>query len=420
MGPKGVLCHLTSLPSSGVDGARRFLDWMNKAGYSVWQMLPITPPDEHGSPYASPSAFAGWPELMQNEYVESKNEDNYWMNDWALYAAIKEAHDDRPWFEWPEPLRNRDEQALETFRIDAKRHHDQQHRFNAAWTDFKRHADDQSVQLIGDVPIFVSHDSADVWAHRHLFQLDEQGMPIHVAGVPPDYFSEDGQRWGTVLYDWEAHRRDNWRWWKERMKRMFRLFHTVRIDHFRGIHSNWAIPVDDEHAKNGHWQTGPGEDWLQAMVNLAPSPSNILAEDLGIIPQEVVDLRRKFGLPGMAVLHFGFHGDITNNPHHPENIRLDQVVYTGTHDNDTTLGWWSSLDSPTQSAVKSLMMPNESPPQSLVRMAQTCDAMMSIVPLQDVLELDTSARMNTPGTAHGNWKWSFSWDDILHNQRTEP
>jgi 4-alpha-glucanotransferase len=412
MGPKGVLCHLTSLPSSGTEGTRRFLDWMNRVGFSVWQMLPITPPDEHGSPYASPSAFAGWPELMQGERIEVKEEDEYWIEDWALYAAIKEAHQGRPWFEWPEPLRNRDDEALETFRKDTKHHLDQQGRFNAAWSEFKHYAESQGIQLIGDLPIFVSHDSADVWAHRHLFQLDEHGMPTYVAGVPPDYFSEDGQRWGTVLYDWEAHRRDNWRWWKERLKRMFRLFHSVRIDHFRGIHSNWAIPVDDEHAKNGHWQTGPGEKWLQAMVALAPSPDNILAEDLGIIPQEVVDLRRKFELPGMAVLHFGFNGDIANNPHHPENIRLDQVVYTGTHDNDTTWGWWASLDAETKSSLSPLMRPNETPPQALIRLAQTCNAMMSIVPLKDVLELDTSTRMNTPGTAHGNWKWSFSWDDL--------
>ncbi len=412
MGPKGVLCHLTSLPSSETEGTRRFLDWMNRVGFSVWQMLPITPPDEHGSPYASPSAFAGWPELMQGERIDVKEEDEYWIEDWALYAAIKEAHQGRPWFEWPEPLRNRDDEALETFRKDTKHHLDQQGRFNAAWSEFKHYAESQGIQLIGDLPIFVSHDSADVWAHRHLFQLDEHGMPTYVAGVPPDYFSEDGQRWGTVLYDWEAHRRDNWRWWKERLKRMFRLFHSVRIDHFRGIHSNWAIPVDDEHAKNGHWQTGPGEEWLQAMVALAPSPDNILAEDLGIIPQEVVDLRRKFELPGMAVLHFGFNGDIAKNPHHPENIQLDQVVYTGTHDNDTTLGWWASLDTETKSSLSPLMRPNETPPQALIRMAQTCNAMMSIVPLQDVLELDTSTRMNTPGTAHGNWKWSFSWDDL--------
>ena len=417
MGPEGVLCHLTSLPNSGLEEAQRFLDWLNEVGYSAWQMLPVTPPDEHGSPYASPSAFAAWPELMQSDRIESSEEDDFWMQDWALYAAIKQAHDGRPWFEWPEPLRDRDQTALEVFRTEAQTHLDQQGRFNAAWTDLKGHAERQGIQLIGDVPIFISHDSADVWAHRHLFQLDAQGMPTHVAGVPPDYFSEDGQRWGTVLYDWDAHRKDGWRWWKERLKRMFRLFDTVRIDHFRGIHSNWAIPVDDEHAKNGHWQTGPGEEWLEAMVGLAPSPHNILAEDLGIIPEEVIDLRRRFGLPGMAVLHFGFQGENANNPHHPDNIQPDQVVYTGTHDNDTTLGWWASLDPPTQSALGSLMQPHESPPQALMRLANTCKAMMSIVPLQDVLELDSSARMNTPGTAHGNWKWSFSWDELYHAQQ---
>ena len=408
---KGVLCHLTSLPHPSLNDALRFLRWLHDHGYNAWQMLPITPPDEHGSPYASPTAFATWPELMRGDSAEPMGEDDYWLEDWGLYAAIKEAHEHRPWYRWPEPLRDRHPEAMEAYRDRAKHHVHEQRLVQHAWGRLTVAADELGVSLIGDVPMFVSHDSADVWAHRQLFQLNAEGMPDVVAGVPPDYFSEGGQKWGTVLYDWNAHRKEGWRWWKERMRRMLRLFDVVRFDHFRGIHSNWAVPVEDDDARNGRWQDGPADELLRALREVATRPDQILAEDLGIVPPEVVEMRRRFDLSGMAVLHFGFGGE-ANNPHHPSAIGSDQVVYTGTHDNDTTLGWWETLDRKTKARVCELLNDEESPHEGLIRMALESRGPMAVIPLQDVLGLDGSARMNTPGTHTGNWKWSFAWSDL--------
>ena len=408
---KGVLCHLTSLPNPSLNDALRFLRWLHDHGYNAWQMLPITPPDEHGSPYASPTAFATWPELMRGDSAEPMGEDDYWLEDWGLYAAIKEAHEHRPWYRWPEPLRDRHPEAMEAYRDRAKHHVHEQRLVQHAWGRLTVAADELGVSLIGDVPMFVSHDSADVWAHRQLFQLNAEGMPDVVAGVPPDYFSEGGQKWGTVLYDWNAHRKEGWRWWKERMRRMLRLFDVVRFDHFRGIHSNWAVPVEDDDARNGRWQDGPADELLNALREVATRPDQILPEDLGIVPPEVVEMRRRFDLSGMAVLHFGFGGE-ANNPHHPSAIGSDQVVYTGTHDNDTTLGWWETLDRKTKARVCELLNDEESPHEGLIRMALESRGPMAVIPLQDVLGLDGSARMNTPGTHTGNWKWSFAWSDL--------
>lgn len=409
---KGVLCHLTSLPDVSLDGALRFLHWLKNHDYTAWQMLPLTPPDEQGSPYASPSAFAAWPRLMQADEPVSVKADEDWMDDWALYAAIKDDHNDEPWFRWPVPLRDRHPEALERYREAAQTHRWEQERFQAAWNKLATEARNLGIKLIGDLPIFIAHDSADVWAHRELFQLDEGGWPSVVAGVPPDYFSEGGQKWGTVLYDWEAHRTSGWSWWISRMQRMFRLFDVVRIDHFRGLHSNWAIPAEDEDARGGFWQEGPADDLLEVLLPLAQGVDNMLAEDLGIIPDDVVELRRRHGLPGMAVLQFGFHGDPSKNPHHPHSIKADQVVYTGTHDNDTTLGWWNQLDDEAKARLGSMLKPDEQPVDGMIRMAYESDAQLAIVPLQDLLGLDGSARMNTPGTSQGNWLWRCTWSNL--------
>jgi len=409
---KGVLCHLTSLPEPSLAGAARFLDWLKDHGFTAWQMLPLTPPDEHGSPYASPSAFAAWPHLMESDAPTNMNEEEDWLDDWALYAAIKEDHDQQPWFDWPAPLRDRHPEALDAYREAAQIHRRHQQRFQAAWKTLAAQAKEDGITLIGDLPIFIAHDSADVWAHRALFQLDQNGSPRHVAGVPPDYFSEGGQKWGTVLYDWEVHRENGWSWWISRMKRMFRLFDVVRIDHFRGFHSNWAVPVEDEDARRGFWQEGPGDELLEVLVPLAAGAERILAEDLGIIPDEVIQLRQRHRLPGMAVLQFGFHGDAERNPHHPNSIRSDQVVYTGTHDNNTSLGWWRELDDEAKSRLRRLLKPDEGPVEGMIRIALESDAPLAIIPLQDVLGLDASARMNTPGTSHNNWQWKCSWSDL--------
>ncbi|MGB0515436.1 MAG: 4-alpha-glucanotransferase [Poseidonia sp.] len=409
---KGVLCHLTSLPEVSLDGALRFLEWLEANRFDAWQMLPLTPPDEHGSPYASPSAFAAWPKLMQLATPKPMPDDEEWLEDWALYAAIKKAHNGQPWFEWPTPLRDRHPQALENYKDAARIHRKHQQCFQAAWSILSKEAKARNITLIGDVPIFIAHDSADVWAHRELFQLDADGMPLYVAGVPPDYFSENGQKWGTVLYDWNAHEQQDWRWWIQRIERMFRLFDVVRIDHFRGFHSNWAVPASDDDARQGSWQDGPKDELLRVLVSLAPSPNHILAEDLGIIPDEVIQLRQRYGLPGMAVMQFGFDGASENNPHHPATIQDDQVVYTGTHDNNTTVGWWAELNEVTKGNVQALLEPNETPVEGMMRLALQSAAPLAIFPLQDVLQLDGASRMNTPGTSENNWMWTFEWSDL--------
>ena len=376
-------------------------------------MLPLTPPDKYRSPYASPSAFAGWSDLADSEQNFPMEQDAYWLKDWALFCAIKEDQGGKPWYAWPEPLKNRNPEALAEFDALLKPYILQQQTFAAEWNALRTHANNNSIRMIGDVPIFIAHDSADVWAHRELFQLDEDGYPTYIAGVPPDYFSETGQVWETVLYNWEAHEQDNWRWWEERMKRMFRMYDIVRIDHFRGFHSNWAIPYPEEVATNGHWQKGPGDKLFDHLMTLVASPDQIIAEDLGIIPEEVIEFRRRHKLRGMSVLQFGFSDDINTNPHHPNNIREDQIVYTGTHDNNTAEGWFGSASDDEQEQVRSLALEGETTSQTLIRLAQSTDSPISIIPLQDYLGLGEDARMNVPGQKGKNWGWKFTWQDLI-------
>ncbi len=399
----GVLCHLTSLPN-GLADAERFIDLIANSGGSVWQMLPITPPDDCGSPYASPSAFAAHWKGLESKIFDMKDE-KFWLEDWLLFDAIKKQQNGAPWTDWPVELRDRHPEAL----LEIKTTSQLQESFMSRWTEIRQFAKEKQVSLIGDLPIFIAHDSADVWAHRDLFLLDEKGMPEVVAGVPPDYFSEDGQKWGTVLYDWEAHRAEGWRWWKERMARMMRLFDIVRIDHFRGFHSAWAIPSDDENARNGEWFEGPGDELIEALIEVCGTHECIIAEDLGIIPPEVNELRIRHKLEGMSVLQFAFDDDNRNNPHHPNNITFDRVVYTGTHDNDTTLGWWNDKN---RKRLKPFMKKDENAVQTMIRLALESPAGMAIIPLQDLMELDSNARMNTPGTSNGNWQWKFDWQDL--------
>ena len=410
---RGVLCHITSLPSGDISSGPRFVDWLSKEGFDVWQILPLTPPDRFGSPYASPSAFAGWPRLNHEKGIGDLSEESYWLEDWALYSAIKNSQNGLPWYEWPVELRDRYPEAMTSWRKQISVHIEDQEQFQSSWNQLKDYANSNNIQIIGDCPIFVSHDSADVWAHRELFLLDENGLPEYVAGVPPDYFSEDGQRWGTVLYDWSAHEKENWTWWKERIKRMLRLYDNVRIDHFRGFHSSWAIPRDDDHARNGFWQDGPKDKLLEALLECTTAPNQIIAEDLGIIPQDVINLRKRYGLHGMAVLQFGFEGDVNKNPHHPRNIASDQVVYTGTHDNDTTIGWYKEASTEVKSNLSDMAQEGEKPLQTMLRLAQSTNADTCIIPIQDLLELDSESRMNAPGTIEGNWQWRFDWTDLL-------
>ena len=399
----GVLCHITSLPNGLVD-AEKFIDFVVDYGASAWQVLPITPPDEHGSPYASPSAFAAWDSLGKSK-AQDMAEESYWLDDWLLFETLKIKFDGKPWHEWPIEYRDRHSSALDSITTD----YTAQAQFMGRWKEVREYAKSKNVSLIGDLPIFVSHDSADVWAHRELFLLDEKGMPQVVAGVPPDYFSKKGQKWGTVLYDWDAHRKENWSWWKQRMARMMRLFDIVRIDHFRGIHSAWAIPVKHKTARKGKWLEGPKDELIEALIEVCGRHECIIAEDLGIIPKEVTELRRRHNLEGMSVLQFAFDDDNKDNPHKPENITFDRVVYTGTHDNNTTKGWWNNKK---RKRLKPYMETGESVCQTMIRLAKESPARMAIIPIQDIMELGSEARMNTPGVAHGNWQWKFSWDEL--------
>ena len=399
----GILCHITSLPK-GLEDGERFIDYVREYGASAWQVLPITPPDEHGSPYASPSAFAAWYSLGHSS-AEDMTEDSYWLNDWLLFEALKKRFDGKPWYDWPTEYRDRNPESLAKINLDSTR----QAKFMGRWREIRGYAKSKDVKLIGDLPIFVSHDSADVWAHRELFLLDKNGMPEVVAGVPPDYFSKKGQRWGTVLYDWDAHRKENWEWWKQRMARMMRLFDIVRIDHFRGIHSAWAIPVKHKTARKGNWLEGPKDELIEALIGVCGNHECIIAEDLGIIPKEVTELRQRHKLDGMSVLQFAFDDDNKDNPHKPQNITSDRIVYTGTHDNNTTRGWW---DEKKRKRLKPHIMDGESVCQTMIRLAKESPARIAIIPIQDIMELGSEARMNTPGVTYGNWQWKFSWDDL--------
>ncbi len=415
----GVLCHITSLPSGklGPD-AFTFIDLIAEAGATVWQVLPITPPDEHRSPYASTSAFAGWVKLCDPTFEEDPSHElirewlsvnAHWAWDWGLYDVLKEEHGEAPWFEWPEPLRDRHPEAIEAamqqFMPRIRGRIMNQVRFQRDWMILRHYASKKGVKIFGDLPIFVAKDSVDVWVRPHLFWHDV------VAGVPPDYFSEDGQRWGTMLYDWDAHKKEDWGWWRMRMARTCGLFDIVRIDHFRGFESAWAIPELDETAKNGEWRDGPGDEIVQALLDVS-GDTLVVAEDLGIIPESVINLRTRHNLPGMAVLHFAFDDDNVDNPHRPENISKDSIVYTGTHDNDTTMGWWNASTRERKERVMEIGLAGESPSQTLIRIAMESPSPLAIVPLQDILELGNEARMNVPGQATGNWIWRFEWSEL--------
>ena len=408
----GILCHLTSLPSGKISDGEKFIHYLKANNYTKWQFLPLTPPDKHNSPYASPSAFAGNFDICSSEVVGDLSEEEYWLDDWAIFATITEHFPGKNWTEWPEELRNRDSSAMAEWRSKIKPEIIRQGIFQHEWLAMKAVANEHGIELIGDLPIFISHHSADVWANPELFQLEENGLPTVVAGVPPDYFSETGQKWNTVLYNWSEHERTGWHWWRERMARMLRLFDVVRIDHFRGFHSAWAVPRTAEDGVIGEWQDGPKDALIQQLVSIAGDESRIIAEDLGIIPQEVVDLRLRFNLRGMAILQFGFGEDYQQSPHHPDNITDMQVVYTGTHDNDTLLGWWQSVGDEITTNVRSIIGNSGDVVGSLIEVAKDCAAPLCIIPLQDILRLDSSGRMNIPGIEKGNWQWGFEWKDL--------
>ena len=359
----GILLHPTSLPNGSLADAREFVDWLIAAGQSWWQVLPRGPPDETGSPYAAQSAFAAWAGLLAEpdaavaeEEVESfLARHGFWAGDWASFGGSLA----------------------------------DQVRFEREWTAVRAYARERGVRLIGDLPIYVAPGSADHVAHPELFQ---EGV---VAGVPPDVFSANGQLWGNPLYDWRALRATGYRWWIERFRRAFELVDLVRLDHFRGLVAYWSVPAGLRTARAGRWRRAPGRELLEAVrTELGALP--VVAEDLGVITPPVERLRDEFELPGMVVLQFAFDGN-PRNPYLPRHHRERQLVYTGTHDNDTAVGWYDSRPVPG-------LDPHE-PHWSLIELAYESRAAVAIVPAQDVLGLGSEARMNTPGSDEGNWSW---------------
>ncbi|XP_072974130.1 4-alpha-glucanotransferase DPE1, chloroplastic/amyloplastic [Typha angustifolia] len=460
------------------DEALGFLDWLHSSGCSVWQVLPLVPPGrksrEDGSPYSGQDANCGntllisleelvkdgllmkdeLPEPMDVEYVEfetvaavkdpliakaaqrlllSQGElksqlatfrkdprVSCWLEDAALFAAIDGIFDTISWIEWPEPLKNRHLGALEVIYRNHKEFIElfiaQQFLFQKQWQRVRRHAHKLGIKIMGDMPIYVGYHSADVWANRKSFLLDRSSFPTLVGGVPPDAFSETGQLWGSPLYDWKAMEGSGFAWWVQRIQRALDLYDEFRIDHFRGLSGYWAVPSEAKVAMEGSWKAGPGKVFFDAIFR-AVGEIDIIAEDLGVITEDVVQLRNAIGAPGMAVLQFAFGGG-SDNPHLPHNHEQNQVVYTGTHDNDTVLGWWESLEEEEKCTVnKYLKLANESSISwELIRAAFSSVARTAITPMQDILSLGSSARMNTPATQLGNWRWripsSISFDSL--------
>lgn len=417
----GVLLPLASLRADGRaavthEALGHWLRFLQQAGFSVWQLLPLHPPDCFGSPYQSCSVHACDTTLLAPAQRAADDEARAgflvlhgpWLEDYALFMALRHVHDNRPWWEWPVEFRDRDPGALARFRDDhgrlvaAARH--AQFGFYHAWSELRHVAREHGVLLFGDLPLFPAHDSADVWSHREFFQLDEHGHTRVVAGVPPDAFSASGQRWGNPVYDWQALARDGFQWWITRLRTQMELFDFVRLDHFRGLDAVWEIPAQYPTAEHGTWRAAPGQELLGALQD-ACDPLPLVAEDLGHITAPVTALRRKFGLPGMTVLQFAFDSD-ARNPYLPHNHERHGVVYTGTHDNDTTLGWFASLNPAQQERVLDYLgQPREAMPWPLVRTALASVCELAVVPMQDLLGLGAGHRTNTPGTTTGNWHW---------------
>jgi 4-alpha-glucanotransferase len=462
----GVLLHVSSLPSEGGIGdlgprALEFVDLLATAGIRWWQWLPLNPPDASNSPYSATSAFAGnpyfislealatdgllekaelseaqaaagnidfarmkrrkWPLLLRAaERLLSRRggalrkafdqfcaEESSWLNEYALFMALKAAHPGRSWTAWRRELVRREKGALITARMELRERIDieraLQFLFFRQLAALRQHAKTRGVRLMGDVPIYVAFESADVWSNPHLFELDRAYQPRAVAGVPPDVFSKTGQRWGNPLYDWNAMRSDGYAWWAARLRAAMEQADAIRIDHFRGLAGYWRIPASSKTAEQGKWVRGPGSSFLEAMRELLGDVP-LVAEDLGLITPDVIELRDEFHLPGMQILQLAFaepHG--TDLPH---NYVRNLIAYTGNHDNDTTAGWFRKLPAKTRSHVLEYAPEaRRQPVKAMLRLVWASVAALAIAPMQDLLALHSRARMNFPGQDNGNWRW---------------
>lgn len=464
----GILLHPSSLP--GPDGigdigpeAYEWVNFLVQSGCNLWQLLPLGPTGYGDSPYQCFSAFAGNPFLISstllideglllledlqdrpefsaesvdfgpviqwklklldrayNNFIQNQpkeitkkfqqfiNQEQDWLSDFAIFMAIKEVNGGLSWDHWDDGLRKRDGKELQKFREENKTliesHMFKQFLFFTQWSDLKNYANDQGINIIGDIPIFISFDSSDAWSNPELFYFDEDLKPTVVAGVPPDYFSVTGQLWGNPLYRWDVHKEDRYKWWIKRIKATLKLFDFIRLDHFRGFVNYWEVPAGNETAEIGRWLPGPGADFFEVMQNeLGILP--IIAEDLGEISKEVYVLRDQFDLPGMKICQFAFSND-PDDPFLPHNYPVNCVAYTGTHDNDTSLGWYLSAPEEEKDFCRRyLARSGENISWDLIRAVWSSVAKITIAPLQDFLGLGTQARMNYPGRPSGNWSW---------------
>jgi 4-alpha-glucanotransferase len=477
----GVLLHITSLPGPhGVGdfgpGAYRFVDWLRSAGQRVWQILPSNPIGPCESPYQSVSAFAGSPLMVALEplvdsgwlaapelpaegfdvrrvdyarvvpwriaqlkaaaqgFFERGSVDDkrdfdtwctaqaHWLDTYSLFMALKSAHGERPWWEWAEPLKRRNPDAL----AQALKTHAEaigfwrfvQWNFGRQCTALKAYANERGVSIMGDLPIFVAHDSADCWERPDLYFLDDQFQPTVVAGVPPDGFAATGQRWGNPLYRWDRMAAEDFAWWTARIRRMLELADVFRIDHFRGFAGYWEVPATCPTAMEGQWVPGPGKALFEA-IERALGKLPIVAEDLGLITPDVIELRDAFGFPGMRIVQFGFSSD-ANDPFLPHNYVRETVAYTGTHDNHTVVGWWdTTAPRERQYAARYLGATRTDIHWAMIRAAWNSVANLAIAQFQDVLGLDGKHRMNLPGTTFNNWVWRFDWPMVTDAAREQ-
>lgn len=505
----GILAHPISFPSKYGIGdlgsyTTKFIDFLEKAGQKLWQIMPLGHTGFGDSPYQSFSTFAGNPLMISpdvlyeegiltvediayvpefsenkieygkvidykyslykkafkkynpdNSYNEFCQKNDFWLEDYALFMALKnyfieerkntwESKEYKAyynlaqktmnldsikdcfyggcWNSFPPSLRDRKPEALKKYSEILKEEIDfykfLQYEFYSQWSMVKKYANKKGIEIIGDIPIFVASDSSDTWANSELFHINSKGFPTQVAGVPPDYFSKDGQLWGNPLYNWDNHKKEGYKWWVKRVENILELVDIVRIDHFRAFESYWSIPATEDTAKNGKWKEGPKTEVFEA-IEKKLGKLNIIAEDLGDLNKEVIELRNELALPGMKILQFAF--DNAGNDYLPHNYESDNyIVYTGTHDNDTTVGWYNSTNEEIKDYVRRILnVSGDNISWDLIRYAISSSARYAIIPLQDLMSLDTSARMNTPGIGEGNWQFRFKEDMLKDSMANE-